>query len=63
MKYDLSTFGKWASSDELKKHYGETKVNKEEIREAIMLLEKHQPRTVADFEFRESEITRLREML
>ena len=39
------------------------KMNKQEIREAIGNLEKWQPRTVADFEFRESEITRLREML
>ena len=38
-------------------------MNKQEIREAIMFLESHQPRNVADFEFRESEITRLREML
>ena len=38
-------------------------MNREEIRQAIKNLEKQQPRNINDFEFRESEITRLREML
>ena len=36
---------------------------RQEIRSEIKDLEKQQPRNIDDFEFRESEITRLREML
>jgi hypothetical protein len=38
-------------------------MNRQEIRQAIEGLEKQQPRTIDDFEFRESEIIRLLEML
>ena len=38
-------------------------MNREEIRMAIEDLEKQKPRNIDEFEFRESEITRLREML
>ena len=38
-------------------------MNRKEIRQAIQDLEKQQPRNLDAFEFRESEIARLREML
>ena len=38
-------------------------MNRQEIRQAIEDLEKQQPRNIDDFEFRESEIARLREMI
>ena len=38
-------------------------MNRQEIRQAINDLEKQKPRNMDDFEFRESEIARLREML
>ena len=38
-------------------------MNRQEIREAIEDLENQKPRNLDDFEFRESEIARLREML
>ena len=38
-------------------------MNRQEIRSAIEDLEKQQPRNLEAFEFRESEIIRLREML
>ena len=38
-------------------------MNRQEIRQVIEDLEKQQPRNIDDFEFRESEIIRLLEML